>query len=136
MNQREKAIQLKLDKAKALMKEVEYLLQNDFFTTAVSRLYYNCFHATKALLLTKDIAPKTHSGAAHLLHEHFVKQNLFDINHATFFSILMNKRIDSDYSDFMIANREEDFKLIEPAKQYLEYVIGLISTIQTDNTSL
>ena len=69
---REQAIKLKLQKANALLGEAEVLMQNKFYATVINRLYYGCFHATKALLLTKDLTPKTHSGVINLLHPHFV----------------------------------------------------------------
>jgi uncharacterized protein (UPF0332 family) len=93
MSQREQAIQLKIDKAIASMEEVDIHLKNKFYITAINRLYYGCFHITKALLLTKDLAPKTHSGTSHLLHQHFVSQKLFDKALANFFGKLMQERI-------------------------------------------
>lgn len=122
MSRKKDAIKLKLKKAKALMDEVDFQLKNRFYNTAINRLYYSCFHATKALLLTKDLIPKTHSGVSTLLHQQFVNAGLFDATHASFFNKLMNERIDDDYSDFMITELEEIDKFIEPAKQYLTYI--------------
>lgn len=62
MNNKVDSIKNKMAKAIALMNEVDILIANAFYTTAVSRLYYSCFHVTKALLLTKDLIPKTHGG--------------------------------------------------------------------------
>ncbi len=125
MNKKIEVIQLKLKKAKLLMEEVDYLLEKKYYTTAVNRLYYSCFHATKALLLTKDVIPKTHSGTATMLHQHFVLTNLFKKEHAMFFSSLMNERIDDDYSDFMITDYNEIEDFIDPARQYLVYTSTL-----------
>ena len=129
MTRREEAIELKVQKARALMNEVEILLQNHFYSTAISRLYYSCFHATKALLLTSDLVPKTHSGVSTLLHKHFVVPGLFDLGHASFFDKLMNQRIYDDYSDFMISNQEEVNKYLQPAKEYLSYTLSMIGQI-------
>ena len=71
MSRKEAAIQLKLQHADSALKEAEVLLQNNLYNGAVSRMYYACFHATLALLLTKDLTPKTHIGAATELHTHF-----------------------------------------------------------------
>jgi uncharacterized protein (UPF0332 family) len=122
MTEKEQAIQLKLIKAKALLAEVDAQIEHRFFATAINRLYYSCFHATKALLLTKDFTPKTHSGVIAMLHQHFVLNDLFDKTHAAFFSKLMQERIDDDYSDFMVVEFEEIKEFIEPAKQYVFYV--------------
>jgi uncharacterized protein (UPF0332 family) len=54
MDRKEAAIQLKLVRAKSLLREVPVLLEQQFHHTAVNRLCYACFHITKALLLTKD----------------------------------------------------------------------------------
>ena len=119
-------IKLKLDKATALMNEVEILLENHFYTTAISRLYYSCFHATRALLLTKDLMTKTHSGVIALLHKQFVQEGNFDESQAAFLSRLMKERIEGDYNDFIINNITEIEAYIIPAKNYLTYVISLI----------
>ena len=72
-------------------------MQHKFYITVINRLYYSCFHATKALLLTKDLIPKTHSGVVKLLHKHFVSEDAFDMTQAAFFSRLMQERIEDDY---------------------------------------
>lgn len=94
MTEKDQAIELKLRKAKALMSEVNVLLENEFYTTVINRIYYSCYHATRALLLTKDLTPKTHSGVVTMLHQHFVSPSLFDKDHASFFSKIMQERMD------------------------------------------
>jgi len=59
MSRKKDAIELKLTKAKALMEEVDFQLKNQYYNTAINRLYYSCFHAAKALLLTRDLVPKS-----------------------------------------------------------------------------
>ena len=119
MTERELAIKLKIEKAQSLMNEVEILLQNNFYNTAVSRMYYGCLHATRALLLTKELIPKTHSGVISNLHKYFVADGYFDTAKAAFFSRLMKERMDDDYNDFIIKDLEEIEAYIEPAKSIL-----------------
>jgi len=126
MSRKEEAIRLKLLKSQSLLAEVTVLMDHKFYVSAISRLYYSCFHATKALLLTKDLISKTHSGIINQLHHHFVLNGLFDASQATFFSRLMQERIDDDYSDFMIINKEEVTEYIEPARGYVTYIEGLV----------
>lgn len=128
MSRKKDPIELKLTKAKALMDEVEFQLKNKFYNTAINRLYYSCFHVIKALLLTQDFVPKTHSGVSTLLHQKFVVTGLFDATQASFFNKLMNERIDDDYSDFMISNLEEINEFIKPAKESLLMQLILLET--------
>lgn len=119
-------IKLKLKKAKGFLLEVEPLMNLKFYTTVINRLYYSCFHATSALLLTKDIAPKTHKGVANMLHHEFVNKGLFDHDKAAFFGDLLQERIQDDFNEFLIMDENEVSEFIEPAKQYVEYVSKLI----------
>ena len=71
---RHSSFQLKIEKARSLLTEIEVLINYKFHSTAINRIYYACFHATKAILLTKDIIPKTHSGVVAILHKYFVSE--------------------------------------------------------------
>ena len=122
MSDKQAAIDLKIMKAKALLSEVDALIKLTFYATAVNRLYYACFHATKALLLSKDIIPKTHSGVVTMLHLHFVQTGEFESKYAAFFSKLMQQRIEEDYGDFLIVKESEVVEFIEPAKAYVAYI--------------
>jgi uncharacterized protein (UPF0332 family) len=121
------SINLKLAKARSLLAEVDVLIDHQFYTTAINRLYYSCFHATKALLLTKDLIPKTHSGVVSMLHQFFVQDGTFDFEQASFFSRLMQERIEDDYSDFIMIDAGEVKDFIEPSKAYVSYIEQLIA---------
>ncbi len=73
------------------------------------------------------MVPKTHSGVVTLLHQHFVQNGLFDLEHASFFSRLMQERIEDDYNDFMIVDEDEAAEFVAPAKEYLSYIENLIA---------
>jgi uncharacterized protein (UPF0332 family) len=126
MSSKDASIQLKLAKARSLLAEVDVLMQHHFYITAINRLYYSCFHATKALLLIKDLVPKTHSGVVSNLHQHFVQDGIFEFEQASFFSRLMQERIEDDYNDFLIVEESEVKEFIEPSKGYVAYIGQLI----------
>lgn len=79
-----------------------------------------------ALLLTKDPIPKTHSGVISLLHQHFVQNGSLDATHASFFTKLMQERINEDYSDVLTLEEEAE-PFIEPTKAYIAYVDKIIA---------
>ncbi|WP_203218960.1 HEPN domain-containing protein [Geoglobus acetivorans] len=49
------------------LEEAENLLSGGLYRGAVSRAYYSMYHAARALLLTKNIAPKKHAGVLKML---------------------------------------------------------------------
>jgi len=48
--------------AKETISEVETLIQNEFWNTAINRLYYACFYAVSAFLIKNGIETSSHSG--------------------------------------------------------------------------
>ncbi len=128
MNKNATSINLKLIKSKELIREAKILIENDGYNSVISRLYYACYHATSALMLTKELQSKTHKGLAGLLHKEFVSNGLFDVKHSIFFSKLKQERTEDDYGDFLIADKEEVKSFMGPAIEYINYVEKLIAT--------
>lgn len=126
MSNRSVEIKMKLQKSKAFFEEVVILIQNKFYNTAINRLYYSCFHATTALLLSKNLTTKTHSGVGTLLQKEFVQKGLFDIKHASHFSKLMSERNESDYGDYLIIDEKDIDEFLEPSRRYIEYVTAMV----------
>jgi uncharacterized protein (UPF0332 family) len=58
-----------LEEAEKRIKASKILLDAGFYKDAVSRAYYSVYHASKALLLTKEIQTKTHRGLASKIGE-------------------------------------------------------------------
>lgn len=52
----------RLGRAKESLDEASILLKNGHANTFVNRLYYACFYAVSALLLTKGLSSSKHSG--------------------------------------------------------------------------
>jgi len=53
--------------AEECLEEARLLLAKGFYRGAASRAYYSMFHAARALLAAKNIAPKKHSGVLRML---------------------------------------------------------------------
>jgi len=126
MTDRLLSIQLKLSKAKTLLSEAQILVENKGYNSVISRLYYACYHATCALLLTKGLQSKTHKGLSVLLSKEFVLNGSFDLEKSAFFARLMQERMDEDYGDFLIADEDTIAEFFQPAKQYIDYIEKII----------
>lgn len=60
-----------LHKAHRKLRVARKNFADGFYEDAVSRAYYAMFHAAKALLLTKHLDAKTHSGLINLFNQHY-----------------------------------------------------------------
>jgi uncharacterized protein (UPF0332 family) len=68
-------ITYRLERARGSLEEADILLEHEYGNTFVNRLYYACFYAVSALLLTRGLS-QNHSGIRSLFHQNFVKSGL------------------------------------------------------------
>lgn len=66
----------RLERAREALKEAEILSESGHANTFVNRLYYACFYAVSALLLTKDLSSPKHSGVRSFFHQNFIKSGI------------------------------------------------------------
>ena len=63
----------RLQRAKETIQGVEIHIQNEFWNTAINRMYYACFYAVGALLIKHGIETSSHSGTRQKFGQLFVK---------------------------------------------------------------
>ena len=80
-------------KACDLMHDVDVLIDNELWNSAVNRMYYACFHMVSALLILHGID--------------FVKTNFLSSECGRIFSKIYDKRQSSDYDDFKEFTKDE-----------------------------
>ena len=113
-------IKYRLERAKKTFEEIDILIKNELWNTAINRLYYACYYAVIALLSNKDIYPQTHAGVRQMFGMHFIKTGIIDNYLGKFFSDIFDKRQTGDYDDFIEYNKNDIVELIEPARQLIE----------------
>lgn len=55
-------IHYRLERANEALEEADLLEKESHFNAAINRLYYACFYAVSALLISRGIAAQTHAG--------------------------------------------------------------------------
>ncbi len=132
MERKVEAMRFHLFKAFQLLDDVEVLMRNARYTSIISRLYYACFHAAFALLLSRDLTSKTHKGLQVLLQQHFVLSGQLDPWQAKFFARLFEERMEDDYGDFYIADRDDVASYINPAKDFISNIDNILNKYVAD----
>lgn len=112
-------IRIKIGHANSSLKEAQLLLENNFPGAALNRLYYACFYAAAALLASKDIFVKTHSGIKQMLSLHFVTTNLISQDMGRLYSDLFRNRLGVDYDDLVIADNDALKKFSDFANEFV-----------------
>jgi uncharacterized protein (UPF0332 family) len=123
---RKELIQYRFKRSQETFQEVEILIVNKLWNTAVNRLYYACYYAIIALLLRDNISVQTHSGVRQMFGLHYIKTGLITKDLGKVFSDLFDKRISGDYDDFIEITESDVISLFHPVKQLIHEVEKLL----------
>ena len=116
----------RLERARESLEEAKILLDRGYGNTFVNRLYYACFYAVSALLLTRDFSTSKHSYLRSLMHREFVKTGLIPDELGKHFDLLFNNRMKGDYGDFVSFEAEDVSGWLEVTKKFIDHLEGLI----------
>ena len=99
--QRCEIVRYRMENARKTFKEVKIHRENGFYNTAVNRMYYACYYAATAMLISMGIEVKSHDGVRLNLGKHVVITGLLSSEQGRFYSRLFSKRSTGDYDDFV-----------------------------------
>jgi len=123
---REDLIRYKLERSGETLEEAKVMLQTSHLYGAANRIYYACFYAVSALLLSRNLSSAKHSGVLSLFNKNFVKTRLISVELGRFYSRLFDSRLESDYADLVAIDREEVQDDIKTAEIFISAVKSLI----------
>jgi len=124
MNQQERQdlISHRINRAKETLAEIQILVENKLWSTAVNRLYYACYYAVNALLVKFEITAETHAGVRRMFGLHFIKPGLISKDSGKYYTDIFDIRHSSDYDDFIELTEEKTIELIPPAKKLIKEI--------------
>jgi len=120
-------VEYRLGRAREAIDEASVLFEAGHVYAYVNRLYYACFYAMSALLLTRGVSTNRHSHLRGLLHKEFVRTGLIPVEYGQFFDLLYNNRQKGDYSDLVVFEAEQVQEWLSEAREFVEFVSGLAS---------
>jgi uncharacterized protein (UPF0332 family) len=124
--ERKEIVKYRLSRAHETLREVDILIENKLWNTAINRLYYSCYYAVNALLINKKIQAQTHAGVRQMFGLHFVKTGRIDKEFGKFYSIIFDKRLTGDYDDFVDHKEEDVLFLKSKAEKFIQETDKLI----------
>jgi len=111
-----------LASAKERLKEAEILKGAKSFAGSVSRSYYAFLDAATAALITKDLFPKSHTGAIDLFSLHFIKPGLVETKYIKWFKRIKKYREDADYKHRIPFTSEDAEEVYREAEEFVGMV--------------
>ena len=120
---RDEYITLRMQKAKESLKVASSMIEDQYYSFAVNRIYYAVFYAVSALVYTKKLYPKSHTGLKILFNREFILPGLIKHEYEKFYSAIFAKRMEADYADLFEISSEN-------AKQYYNEAENFVSLIE------
>jgi len=119
-------VRYRLERAREALDEAKMLFEAGHLHTYVNRLYYACFYAMSALLLTKGLSTSKHTHLRALLHREFIRPGSIPAEYGKFFDLLFNNRQKGDYSDLVVFEADQVKTWLAQTEAFVEFVTGLI----------
>ncbi|MEI6209761.1 MAG: HEPN domain-containing protein [Desulfuromonadales bacterium] len=116
----------RLIRADETLEEARIMAAAERWNATVNRLYYACFYAISALLLTKGLQSSKHTGVRGLFSTHFVRTGQFPKEFAGLYNSLFDTRNESDYEDFFSADPDEVLLWLEMTPILLDKIKQII----------
>jgi uncharacterized protein (UPF0332 family) len=123
---RKAIVAYRLENAHKTSDEIPIHIANELWNTAINRLYYACYFAVTALLISYGIEAQTHSGVRTMLALHFTKTEKLSIKLNKFYTDLFENRQTSDYADFVFFDRETVEELYLQSGVFIEAIEKLV----------
>lgn len=117
-------IDYRLEKAELALDDAAFLTDAGRYGLAANRLYYALYHAASALLLSKDIITKRHSGLMSQVHLNFVKTGILSPDEGALFKVIFSLRHEDDYEDFIEVERAD-------IEEYTPQVVSLVNKLKS-----
>jgi uncharacterized protein (UPF0332 family) len=123
-------VEYRMERAHETLDEAKMLFDGGHLNAYVNRLYYACFYAVSALLLTRNFSTSKHGYLRSLMHREFVKTGLIPKNLGTHFDLLFDNRHKGDYDDFIRFKAEDVAGWLERTREFIGHIDHLIQKIE------
>ncbi len=117
----------RIQRAKETIREVKTHIKNQFWNTAVNRMYYACYYAVGALLIRYGVKTLSHAGTRQKFGQIIVKPGLIDKTLAKHYTDLFEKRQKGDYDDFFDYDEETVLRLFPLSEKFIYEIEKLIT---------
>jgi uncharacterized protein (UPF0332 family) len=114
------------DIAKERIKSAELLLKERLYRDSISRSYYALFEVIRALLATKGVITKTHSGLIKQFGQYYIKTKIIPKKYAARLSELAEERQLADYERLIEFSKVKAEKALKEAKEFVKLAKRII----------
>ncbi len=120
--EREEYVKYRIESARKTFEAAKVLAENEFWNSAVNRLYYSLFYAVNALLVINGIQTKSHSATKTQFSLYFVKTGKFNKKYGKLLSELFDWRQKGDYENIFEYDNDSVQPLFNPVSEMIDLI--------------
>jgi len=121
-------IELRLNRAEESFEMIKLCVEEKFWNSAATHLYYTCFYLIQALFAEKELGVKTHRGLKLIFAQHFINTQQIDPHWGKLLSKLFALRQMSDYGDISTLMVSDILPLFEEVTEFKNIVYQWLQT--------
>lgn len=121
-------VKYRIESANKTFEAAKVLAENEFWNSAVNRLYYSIFYAVNALLVMNEIQTKSHAATKSQFSMYFVKTGKFDKKYGKLLSELFDWRQKGDYENIFDYDKDSVLPLFKPVNEMIKLIEKEISS--------
>jgi uncharacterized protein (UPF0332 family) len=111
------------------LRAADQLLATGLPRISLTRVYFACFHAVRALLYADQLEPRTHQGTLHLFNLHFVRAGRFTPADGRLLARLQKYREEADYGESFVVDEEGAREEITAARAFVDRLRTEVSAV-------
>lgn len=120
--ERKEYVKYRIESAHKTFEAAKVLADNEFWNSAVNRLYYSIFYDVNALLVINGIQTKSHSATKSQFSLYFVKTGKFDKKYGKLLSELFDWRQKGDYENIFDYDNFSVRPLFKPVNEMIKLI--------------
>jgi uncharacterized protein (UPF0332 family) len=122
-------INYRLEQAKEALRDAELLLDEGRYRAAANRLYYACFYAVVATLLTRRLQYSKHAAVIAFFDKEFILSSQLPKEYSRTLHRAFNERQQDDYMPFVEMDADEIKSLCLDVKALVNGISAYISEL-------
>jgi uncharacterized protein (UPF0332 family) len=122
----EDLVSYRVTRANDTLEDARILARESRWSACVNRLYYACFYAVSALLVTDGLSSSKHAGVRSLFNNHYVKSGKIPKEIARIYNDLFEKRQEGDYLDFVSFQESQVLPWVSKVEKFIAVIIGIV----------
>ena len=119
-------IAYRLERARESLQVAREIATRNRWNGAASQLYFACFYAAIAWLISKGLSSAKHTGVRSLVNQNLVRTGILDASEGELYNDLFELRKESDYQDFVHLSSEDVVPLIPHVEHFIDHIEQLL----------